>query len=189
MTTKHTWSMRNARAWLSAAALVAGGSAGFAAGVNDLFDIFIGALQTDRDALAMSDQAKVDAAVAILQAAPEEPQTVTKSVAALTKALKKLGAVAANSEVAPDVTAVMNSTYLAVVGRAVQSGAAASGYYAERPLTVGNALKLNRLVVQITGLNTKCQNAHDGTKSALKKLAVYNGASKKFDAIIRRYGS
>src|SRR5262245_38090536 len=89
---------------LAAFCLSIAAGAASAAGDNDVFDHIISDLQGDRTSFtAAKDLAKIDAAIALFQGAPEEPLTQTKSVQAFQKALAKLGKLATNPTIAPQI--------------------------------------------------------------------------------------
>jgi hypothetical protein len=180
--------MKRLRALSFATALAVSTGSAAAFGVNDIFDVFVDALETDRAAfLDPAAVARIDNALVALRESSDE--SVTLDVKALRTAVKKLGPLGADPAIAPDLTQAMNALYGQVLGRAVQSAAATAQWLGQRP-GIGPAATVFRTNLAITRRVTKIENAQNNASwTPKRKLNVFHDASRFFDGVIRRFGS
>lgn len=169
---------------IAVAALLLGAAFASGAGINDNYDGFITVMQAARPQLpSTSDQAKIDAAIALLQAAPTDVGSVTANVKVMQKVVKGLGALSTNPLIADALKARIAEQHIYVVGRGSSGGAAASQ-------KEHNPFKLMKVALNFGKQRAK-MDAVDAntTKTLAKRLAVYLKAAKSFDKVVKKYGT
>lgn len=187
------------RATLAVGMLALAGGIAWAAGVNGIFDLnrdgtqgIIEDLQDDKASFtASSDLARLDAAIATLQAAPETPLTQTTSVKALQKAISQLGPLGTNTTVAPQLAEAVGTLYFQVYGYNATAASSAAGYY-NTHRSFSDLKKYAGLVKQFAGRIAKLESTvGTGAHAAWpikKKLALFLSVCKAGDALIKKYG-
>jgi hypothetical protein len=181
--------IKGLRAWVMVGAIALGGATTvFAAGKNDIFDAFISALQGAKDELADADDARVDAAIAVLEESSDTD--LTADVKSLGTAIKKLGKLPTTGGLGDEVDGVLDVLYTQVVGMNAQGAAAASNYYAGKPVNISNGKKLFAIVKQVAGRQAKLEKLQ-GTENAspAKRIALYLSVCKASAALIKKYGA